>query len=425
MISPPGGSGARVAQACKRDTLRLRNYSSIGRTSAFAMSVIMIMVVTTALGRPRGTNFAPAPAHTTWSVEVGPAPPSGFAFLTSVSCVPNHFCMAVGEYRPSAETLPIRAFSERWNGSTWKRGSVSLPNTQSRAIILSAVSCPTNESCFAAGSIVEGSGSTPLVVRWDGARWSRERTPSVPAAEDGGLYGISCPATTSCVAVGSKLSGQVPLVEKLSGSSWRMSVPGSRGFTASLTSVSCPTETFCIAAGSTNAPRSPSRPYAVVLRATGWMQAALPQLSGGLGQFNSISCRDSAHCFAVGLHSKFGFAAVMSRLKWTFTLEGPPQRDAYEAVPYGASCVKPVMSCVVVGVAAYEAVTTKNVGLLPDVSPTIEHWTLKSTYGEQSYKGSGELFSVSCWSRSCVAVGERFYAVEGLVHASALIEVQN
>jgi hypothetical protein len=69
-------------------------------------------------------------------------------------------------------------------------------------------------SCFAAGQVysnVSGSQSrtAPLIIRWNGSRWTRASTPRTPAQSNaplqhGALNAIACIPHGACVAVGSQ-----------------------------------------------------------------------------------------------------------------------------------------------------------------------------------------------------------------------------
>ena len=94
--------------------------------------------------------------------------------LASVSCVDPTFCLAVGTYRPQAV----------WN------------NPQ---------------------------GEYPVVMRFDGQRWSKVRAPAPLNAE---LKGVDCLSRSQCVAVGVRFAAadgsSSPLVESLSGTRWSL-----------------------------------------------------------------------------------------------------------------------------------------------------------------------------------------------------------
>jgi hypothetical protein len=173
--------------------------------------------------------------------------------LTSVACAATDDCVAVGWDQTAAgnyETL-----IERWDGTTWS--IEPSPNVTGVLNMLRAVSCPTTTTCVAVGTsaVSGGSDRQGLIEIWDGTHWSVTPSPTPSSNDD--LFGISCVDATSCAAVG--LYWVTPkraltLVEHWDGTSWVV-VPSpnerdAHGYRVNaLKSVSCPTSAFCIAAG--------------------------------------------------------------------------------------------------------------------------------------------------------------------------------
>jgi hypothetical protein len=60
---------------------------------------------------------------------------------------------------------------------------------------------------WAAGSYLGSRGTHPLVFRWNGTAWKRQRTPSAAGA---GIAGLAASSTSDVWAVGSRISGGVP-----------------------------------------------------------------------------------------------------------------------------------------------------------------------------------------------------------------------
>ena len=72
---------------------------------------------------------------------------------------------------------------------------------------IESVSCSSASACTAVGSDLEADGlNVTLAERWNGKSWKRQPTPN--PAEDTGpdvrpkLLGVSCPAASFCLAVG-------------------------------------------------------------------------------------------------------------------------------------------------------------------------------------------------------------------------------
>jgi hypothetical protein len=193
-----------------------------------------------------------------WSLHLLPRPmrPGGrslSARLDGVSCPTPTWWVAVGMTVTSCRAVGnngCESLAERWNGSRWavlrtpdagyctKRG-IGAPS-------LTGVSCASARACVAVGTIQplnESQIDRPLTERWNGLRWSMQRTGEVTSA-------LSCPALGSCTAVGV----QPPLVnaERWNGIHWTaqpLPVPRTPELGWSLDGVSCASPRRCIAVG--------------------------------------------------------------------------------------------------------------------------------------------------------------------------------
>lgn len=135
----------------------------------------------------------------TWTIDAQPVPAPPGSSLTSVSCTSTITCEAVGATAtPAGASL---ALAEDWDGASWTAQVV--PQTTS-SVSLASVSCPTTLSCWAVGSQQGGGPSTPIAERWDGASWQETALPQVPDSLAASLSAVSCPTSDSCEAVGSE-----------------------------------------------------------------------------------------------------------------------------------------------------------------------------------------------------------------------------
>ena len=201
--------------------------------------------------------------------------------LTGVSCPTATMCIAVG-IRAAARFEPVIA---RWNGTEWSL--VATPELQGE-YPLNAVSCPSVNSCFAVGEVLDaGEAAGALVVQWDGNRWSRVQSPEITNAQD--LFGVTCPSVTRCFAVGS-----FGAIEQWDGASWT-DAPGPPFMNGlgSLMGVSCPDVSYCFAVGLPG--------YVVLWDGTSWslVEAPAPDALDGIGLFG-VACVDRSDCFAAG-----------------------------------------------------------------------------------------------------------------------------
>jgi hypothetical protein len=144
---------------------------------------------------------------------------------------------------------------EHWNGTTWLIVTSPDPSGSTFATLY-GVACPNTTSCYAVGSYRASSTTKTLVEHWNGTIWSIVTSPN-PSSSFSIIEGVSCPSTTSCNAVGSysTSSGYKTLVEQLNGTSWSIvASPNPTGATDSfLYGVACPSITNCFAVGNYSA----------------------------------------------------------------------------------------------------------------------------------------------------------------------------
>jgi hypothetical protein len=183
-----------------------------------------------------------------WSHQSSPNVGNRTNFLSSVSCVSSTACKVVGGYITSGGVIQSLVLS--WNGTSWSRQS--SPNTGTHDNILESVSCVSATSCKAAGHYRASSGASgTLTLSWNGASWSHVTSPNVGLSSV--LVAVSCASGLSCKAVGGYLSSSgvvQTLVLSWNGSSWsRQSSPNAGTHDNFLYGVSCPLSTSCQAVG--------------------------------------------------------------------------------------------------------------------------------------------------------------------------------
>ena len=230
-----------------------------------------------------------------WTVQ---QTPSGYVNFRALSCSSSTACTAV-----------IAQLVERWDGSTWTEQT--LPNLDNP--YLTGVSCTGVSSCIAVGSQQLGANerrSTPLVVRWDGSRWSIVETPEPRRAWTSGLGPISCSSPTACTALGGYLTGarsaERAFMERWNGRRWliqRLASPG-RGRSASLLGVSCPSARTCTAVGQYTRGRRDYWTFAERWSHHRWSVQQTPNARGAFrSTLSAVSCPTPGLCFAVGYAS--------------------------------------------------------------------------------------------------------------------------
>lgn len=193
-----------------------------------------------------------------WSIV--PRPPAGP--LGSVSCPVTGFCQAAGSLPAGAR--PVAA---RWNGLAWRAERVPRPDPVPQDLTLAAISCATARFCMTVGDASRGAAAMPspayrdrtLTERWNGTRWTVQRTQDIGHIGYSALTAVSCATAANCMAVGTCNGGIFGVAEHWDGSRWtiqRLPVPPVAPGEEPLVlpaSVSCASATACVAVGSKQA----------------------------------------------------------------------------------------------------------------------------------------------------------------------------
>jgi hypothetical protein len=206
----------------------------------------------------------------TWTEQAGPPLPAGAAAavtrhgispayiqseapsIGSVSCPSAAYCVAVEVSGDNGST----PYALTWSGGSWTITSLPVPGNSDASgfLTVQSVSCPTTSFCVAVGDYeTTGQQEGGLLLTRSGGAWKATEAPPVPQADYGlGLYSVSCPSASFCVAGGNGA------FVTLSGGSWTTTwatspanvVPGDSAETSSqVDAVSCPTTSYCAAVG--------------------------------------------------------------------------------------------------------------------------------------------------------------------------------
>ncbi len=226
-----------------------------------------------------------------WSLLTTPSVPSGVeGGTTSVSCVSQSACMAVGS--GSAADGSQRQWADWWDGSGWSLESVPSPGDFAG---LDSVSCASSSACIAVGSYIVAGVVTPFAERWDGSGWTFEPMPSPAGVLGAQPAQVSCPSLTACEMVGTSsfktFSGG--LVERWDGVGW--SLQRSSG-EVPLSGVSCVSASACTAVGGVES-LTGQAPFVQRWDGSTWTLARLP----GEGLVGPVSCWSSELCVALGV----------------------------------------------------------------------------------------------------------------------------
>ncbi|HET6241915.1 MAG TPA: fibronectin type III domain-containing protein, partial [Arthrobacter sp.] len=330
---------------------------------------------------------------TTW--EVKSLPETGAAILNGVSCASATSCLAVGKYWKNGKQVPL---AELWDGTSWTSKSPNLPFGTEESV-LTGVSCPTAGNCVASGfscaHFCPGGTRTTLIERWTGS-WAVEPSPN-EGLESNELYGISCPTTSVCTAVGesSIIDGgwQATLAEHLENGVWSIQPTpspthyssfgseGCQGETKCGAPVSCPSVTECVATisqaagGESEEEEAVERPRFAVWDGGQWQVQDARDLSylpaPRESEPRSVTCAAVGQCLAVGRVGVFTSA---------FEIGGGFHADAWIAERLGIKV--PIVS----NVTTREVKATEAV-LRADINPNGRDAHYQFEYGETAAYG--------------------------------------
>jgi hypothetical protein len=190
----------------------------------------------------------------TWSRVPSPDPGQGFDALTAVAASSAGNAWAAGFYTKTAAS-PGRALALHWNGTAWS--AAALPGLGNGTTALTAVTVLAARNAWAAGSSCPRAGCAPgtkvpaLILRWNGTSWSKARTPDLPAGNE--LTGVAALSASDAWAVGAAPSpggtGTVPLIVRWNGRSWSTVTSPRAGVSSAFAAVSAASAADAWAAG--------------------------------------------------------------------------------------------------------------------------------------------------------------------------------
>jgi hypothetical protein len=378
-------------------------------------------------------NFANVYGLAFWWVQSTPNPTEAtHSTLGDVSCPTSSACVTVGRYTTGTIPSSPHAFAEVWNGS-WAMQPVSNP-TGATASVLSGVSCTASSACIAVGSYVNSSGvSVTLAETWNGSSWSVQSTPNPTGATASVLSGVSCTSSSACIAVGeyhytTGLSSSThAFAEVWNGSSWSVqSTPNPTEAKGSfLNSVSCTSSSVCTAVGGYVNSAGSEVTLAEVWNGSSWSVQSTSNPTEAKGSFlNSVSCTSSSACIAVGEY-KYGSALSSSTHAFAEVWNGSSWSVQSTPNPTGATwSVLGDVSCT--SSSACSAVGSYHNSSGSEVT-LAEIWN-GSSWSAQSTPNPSEatataLSGVSCTSATlCTAVGDYSHVVAFLNTVSTLAE---
>jgi hypothetical protein len=246
------------------------------------------------------------------------------------------------------------------------------------------------------------------------AVWSFQSTPAFQPESKVELTDVSCLTANSCIAVGAaawfasgEWKGRYVVGEYWNGTEWKVQPVNEKATPTKLRGVSCSFSTACEAVGSggTSSPGA-----AAAWNGTEWKSQSVPRPVGSIeDHLNSVSCRESTNCMAVGRYATGtfpnitvdGYAERWNGEAWVVASVAKPAGSTRFELE-GVSCTS-TTACIAVG--NYNTSSARRT-LAESWNGT--EWKVQSTPNPEGAAGEfGGLKRLSCTSSTaCTAVGE-------------------
>jgi hypothetical protein len=285
---------------------------------------------------------------------------------------------------PALASVPAGASAPGW--SVTPTTNPVIPTGQ-----LFWVSCPAASSCMAVGTYTKASGAgVTLAEQWNGTAWRIQPVPSPPGAAWSNLSGVSCVSPSACEAVGttaSRSGAQTALAERWNGSSWQLQPAPTPAGGGQLNGVSCTSPSACTAVGGSPAGKALAERW----NGSSWQIQPAPSPAGAF--LSGVACTSSSACTAVGGSAAGTLAEQWDGTTWSIqATANPPQGGGFLD---GVACTSP---------SACTAVGKSNAGTLA------ERWDGTSWSIQPTPSPAGAQFTflntVACASASaCTAAG--------------------
>lgn len=136
-----------------------------------------------------------------WAITPSPDGPLAVNEFTSVSCLPNGRCLAVGISFNAADTHGD-TLAAAWTHGRWSQ--LAAPRRKAAFNLFYATDCVTATDCTVAGVTgnTHGDRTRTLIENFHWPGWTIAASPNVPSAALNDLYGLACPSQATCLAVG-------------------------------------------------------------------------------------------------------------------------------------------------------------------------------------------------------------------------------
>ncbi len=363
-----------------------------------------------------------------WTATQAPLPARAaadpYATPGSVACASASRCAAVGVYQGSAYRQ--QGLLLTGSGSSWTAAKAPLPAgaAANPGTTLGSVACNSaSASCVAVGSYQDASGNSQgVLLTGFGSSWTAIQAP-LPAGAGANpqvqLDSVTCPAASTCTAVGSyddASSNQLGLLLTGSGASWTatqapLPANANKSPRVFISSVACSSGSRCTAVGTYDSPQSYD-PQGLLLAGSGtsWAakEAPLPPPAPEYDlQFLSVACPAASECTAAGSRDQSpgqAFLVTGAGSSWTAT-QAPLPGNAGMSPPFlpSVACAS-AAACLVAG--SYQTASGNVVGLL--ISGAASSWSaIAAPVPSNAGPSSSSAQAVACAKRAsaCVAVG--------------------
>jgi hypothetical protein len=333
------------------------------------------------------------------------------SYLWGVSCATATFCTAVGEYEKTKAPNIEQPLVETWNGTEWTDQTPSAPGG-SKNTTWYGVSCPTSTGCSAIGYYQNGAGTyLSLAEGWTGGEWQFQSVPEPGGTLNSLLSGVSCGAATDCHAVGwyeNSSGAEVALGEHWNGVKWAVeSTPDPSGAKATYPyGVTCVSSALCTMVGYYQNSSGADLPFAEKWTGGVWSVQSMPAASEAKGtKVRGVSCFSATACAAVGVYENNAgvvvpLAEIWNGSEWTIQTV-PGLSGAKNNVLDGVSCTSST-NCTSAGVALNAS--GKYVTLAERWNGA--QWSIQPTPNQSGAESSYLAGGVSCASAAmCAAAG--------------------
>jgi hypothetical protein len=291
--------------------------------------------------------------------------------------------------------------------SGWSIQTTPVPSGATQ-VTLNGVSCIASTTCVAVG-YSSGTSVVTLAEKWNGTKWVVQHTPNPTGAPNATLTGVSCASATACTAVGyyrSSSGNTLTLAEAWNGTKWVIQhTPNPAGSTnAALAGISCTSASACTAVGHYFGSSSIAT-LAEEWNGVKWVIQPTPNPTGdSVTEFFGVWCTSTAACTGVGFAIDSSKNDVMVAEAWngaTWAIQSTPNPvGATSAVLRGISCTSST-ACTAVG----DYIANSAFATLAEVWNGA-NWVVQPTPNPSGSTSGLILAGVSCASpTACTAVG--------------------